>query len=115
LRRWPEPELVLIVIIGVNFVALIARLFILKKLIQLDLGSYIGKVIGRSTITASAIIFVAYGVSQPEVESLVQLLFNSVIVVLVAILGVLTIGLSSMERTIVFQTLIQLGRKLKRE
>jgi len=113
LLRWQEPELVLIVMVAVNGFAFTARLFILKFLTNLDVKTYIMKVIIRATIAAAIVVVVARSLNMPPAHSVSQLVINVTVAVTLAGLGIFIIGLSGAERYKAIQALMDLKTKIK--
>ena len=113
LLRWEEPEVVLLVGIGISVIAFIARLIILKGLAQLSIENYIKKVILRSLTTAGLITVALTLMNTTQPESFSQLVFKILFTVFISVMGVFFIGLSAEEKNKVYQIIIAIKRKIQ--
>lgn len=101
LKIWNIPEVVFIVDLTVSFVAQIIRLFLVRKMVNLSLRSYLSEVVSRIVLVAvvSAIIPVFAHIVLPK-TILSSLIVIALSVILVAG-SIYFLGLSTGERTLI--------------
>lgn len=98
LLNWEKAELVLVVTIVTSILAFIARLIILKGLTNLNVRSYVEKVLVRVLGTATVVIVIVTGIGLPVAYGIGQLIINAGLSVLIAGIGVFFLGLNGEER-----------------
>jgi len=98
LIKWREPETVLTVTIVISTIAFIARLIILKKLIQLKIQSYIKTVILRSACMSAVAIALALTFEAHHGPGIITLILNILLTIAISCIAILVAGLNSKER-----------------
>lgn len=102
LRKGYEPYIVVYVGIFLSVVALIARLVILKKLVNLPLTEYIKEVIGRGILVVTMISAIYY-LLIIELLEITDFWWKSIIISFGVLLAVIFFGLSSIERNFILK------------
>ncbi|RXE46253.1 MULTISPECIES: oligosaccharide flippase family protein [Pseudomonas] len=112
LLKWRAPEIVLAVTISISMTAFIVRLIILKSLVELKVMDYIANVIIRSAYMSATAIAAAYTLNIIKASGIIDLILNVFSAVAIAVLAVVTVGLTTKERAKLGQLLMDVKQKL---
>lgn len=112
LLKWQKPEIVLAATILTSMTAFIARLIILRSLIELKVMNYIASVIFRSACMSATAIATAHTLNITNTSGIGDLLLNASSALAISALAIATIGLTTKERTKLAQLLMHAKQKL---
>lgn len=112
LKNYNDPNMIFIVIIAVNTVSLFGRLFFLKKLIDLDIKSFILKVLSKIIIVSTIIILTFHFVIISTQNLYLDFFIKSISITILNLISIYFIGLNNTERNLIvsfIKTKIKLG------
>ncbi|UTW10635.1 oligosaccharide flippase family protein [Marinobacterium rhizophilum] len=112
LLKWQVPEIVLAVTIGISITAFLVRLAILRVLVGLKVMDYIENVIIRSACMSAITVATVYALNIIKASGIADLIFNVISALTISILAVVTIGLTSKERTKMILLLMSVKKKI---
>ncbi len=101
LKSYNDPRIIFIVIIVVNAISLVARLFFLNRLIDLNVQSFVSKVLFK-IIIVTTILVVLYHFTGVSIENrLINFIVNSFYITLINLISIYFIGFNQGERNLI--------------
>lgn len=111
---WRKPEVILTVTIIISAIAFIARLIILKKLIELRIQDYIINVVIRSACVSLVATVTAYALNIHQSADLINIILNMFFAVIISIVVIIIVGLTASERNKLGQLLVSAKQRFIR-
>lgn len=112
LRSGAIPEIVFVVAILISQCCLMARLYMLKKMIKLRIKDYLKKVYFNIIIVSSVAIILPICIQEKNAEGFINFLLNSLICMLCTYLSIYYIGCSHKERKFIYNKFLILKSKI---
>lgn len=111
LRVGCSPESVVVVAIAFSFLVQIARLVLLKSMINLNVGEFIVKVYGNIAIVSAVAIALPYFLNSVFEECLLRFLLISALAIITTIASAFFVGFTNEERHLVSSKVISIINK----
>lgn len=111
LRVGCSPESVVVVAIAFSFLVQIARLVLLKSMINLNVGEFIVKVYGNIAIVSAVAIALPYFLNSVFEECLLRFLLISALAIITTIASAFFVGCTNEERHLVSSKVISIINK----
>ncbi|MDT8887875.1 oligosaccharide flippase family protein [Aquirufa sp. LEPPI-3A] len=110
LTKYNDPKIIFFVIIAINAVSLLGRLLFLKKMIGLDIKSFVLTVLSRIIIVTGIFVITIYFIDISTEISYLDFFLKSISLTIINLISIFSIGLNKNERNII-TTLLK--KKLK--
>ena len=109
------PETVLIVAIVISVICEMARLYMLRTMIQLSVGSFLNKVYFNVLAVSITAAILPFCIHQQITESFLTFIVLSIVCIVCTLLSILFVGCNKHERLFVFEKIIDIRKKIIRK
>ncbi len=106
LKSYNDPKMIFIVIIAVNMISLFVRLFFLKKIIDLDIKSFVLNVLSKILVVTLIIVVIFHFINITNQNQYLVFFINSIILTIINLSSIFIIGLTNSERNLIKSFLI---------